>query len=153
MEFWGRVWDELTVLIVAAMPVLELRGAVPLAFHLGLTWQEAFLFAYIGNFIPVVPLILLSRKALTFLSATKWFVHPSSWLERHIRGKQDVVVRYSAVGLAILVAVPLPGTGAWTGAILASLLNLRLKYAVPAIAFGIFVADIIVTAITYGLLT
>jgi len=146
-----RIWNEATVVAVAALPILELRGSIPLALHLGLTWQEAFLFSFIGNMLPIAPLILLTRKLLERLKKIALMESPFTWFEKHIRSKQRYIARYSGIGLVILVAIPLPGTGAWTAAMLASIIDLRMKHALPAIALGVLVADVIVTALTYGL--
>ena len=152
MTFFSRVANEFYVLLTATLPILELRGAIPLAWRLGLTWQEAFFFSFIGNMLPILPLILLSRKAFTWLGTTRLLARPSAWLQRNIEGKQALVTRYSIPGLIVLVGIPLPGTGAWTGAMISSLLGLRIKHALPAIAAGVLIADVIVTVLTYGLL-
>ena len=151
MELFARIGHEFYVLAVAMMPVLELRASVPLALGFGLTWQEAFLFSYVGNLLPIPLVILLSRKVIGWLKTVKLFQAPANWLERHIESKKEMVIRYSLIGLTVLVAIPLPGTGAWTGAMLASLLDLRMRLALPAIAGGVLIANILVTGVTYGL--
>ena len=140
------------MLVVAATPILELRGSVPLAAALGLSWEEAFIISFIGNMIPVPIVIIIGRWFIKKLKATKVFAKTGASLEARFLSKRDVIIKYSAFGLAVLVAIPLPGTGAYTGAFLASLLDLRMRYALPAIAAGVFIADIIVTAVTYGLI-
>ncbi|HWQ50863.1 MAG TPA: small multi-drug export protein [Terriglobales bacterium] len=152
MNLLTRLGNDLYVLGLAATPIVELRGSVPLAAALGLSWEEAFVLSFIGNMLPVPLVIWLGRALIRWLKGTKVFGPTGQRLERRFLSKRDVVVRYSVIGLAILVAVPLPGTGAYTGAFLASLLDLRMRYALPAIALGVFIADIIVTALTYGLI-
>jgi len=139
------------VLGLAATPIVELRGSVPLAAALGLSFEEAFILSFIGNLLPTPFVIWLGRKLIGLLKGTRFFGPLGARLEHRFLSKRDVVVRYSVVGLTILVALPLPGTGAYTGAFLASLLDIRMRYALPAIALGVFIADVIVTAITYGL--
>ncbi|HWP80889.1 MAG TPA: small multi-drug export protein [Candidatus Acidoferrum sp.] len=152
MNLLTRLGNDLYVLGLAATPIVELRGSVPLAAALGLSWEEAFTLSFIGNMLPVPLVIWLGRALIRWLKGTRAFGPTGQRLERRFLARREVVVRYSVIGLAILVAVPLPGTGAYTGAFLASLLDLRMRYALPAIALGVFVADILVTALTYGLI-
>ncbi len=151
MDFLARLGNDLYVFLLAAMPIVELRGSIPLAAALGLSWEEAFVLSFAGNMLPTPLVIWLGRALLNWLKGTRIFGRLGHRLERRFLSRRDVVVRYSVIGLAILVAVPLPGTGAYTGAFLASLLDLRMRYALPAIAVGVFIADVIVTAVTYGL--
>jgi uncharacterized membrane protein len=152
LDFLTRLGNELYVLGLAATPIVELRGSIPLAAALGLSFEEAFILSFIGNLLPTPFVIWLGRKLLGFLKGTRFFAPMGTRLERRFLSKRDIVVRYSVAGLAILVALPLPGTGAYTGAFIASLLDLRMRYALPAIALGVFIADVIVTALTYGLI-
>jgi uncharacterized membrane protein len=152
LDLLTRLYNELYVLGLAATPIVELRGSVPLAAALGLSYEEAFILSFIGNLLPTPLVIWLGRKLIGWLKGTRVFGPMGRRLEHRFLSKRDVVVRYSVIGLAILVAIPLPGTGAYTGAFLASLLDIRMRYALPAIALGVFIADVIVTALTYGLI-
>ncbi|MPM47981.1 hypothetical protein SDC9_94702 [bioreactor metagenome] len=152
MDLLTRLFNELYVLGLAATPLIELRGSVPLAAALGLSIEEAFILSFIGNLLPTPFVIWLGRKLLGFLKGTRFFGSFGRRLERRFLSKRDVVVRYSVAGLVLLVAIPLPGTGAYTGAFLASLLDIRMQYALPAVALGVFIADVIVTVLTYGLI-
>ncbi len=151
MGFLSNISARTYIFIIAATPVLELRGSVPLALTLGLSWQEAFIISFIGNMIPVPIVIVVGRHLINLFKKIDLFNKLAHKLENRFLKKRDVVIKYSTLGLALIVAIPLPGTGAYTGAFLASLLDLRMKYALPSIALGVLIADIIVTGIAYGL--
>lgn len=149
-SFWGKV---LMTLVVAMVPVVELRGAIPIATAHGLDPMIAIPVAVVGNLIPVPFIILFIRRIFGWMEA-----HMPKLgglvcaLRRRADEKADVVLKYAFWGLVILVAIPLPGTGAWTGALVAATLNMRLKKAFPAIALGVIIAGIIVSIVTYGAL-
>lgn len=133
------------------VPVVELRGAIPYGVIAGLDVHEAFLLAVIGNLVPIPFLVVFTRKVF------EWLRTKSEWLDRlvhRLEAKADknkvLVERYKFFGLMLLVAIPLPGTGAWTGALVAAMLDMRLKRAMPAIIVGVIVAGVIVTSVTYG---
>ena len=135
------------------LPVLEIRAALPVGIYGGLSTFEAFLLSFIGNMLPVPILILLTRKVIEWLKKHDILTRFTAWLEdRGSKGAQKVK-KYSFWGLFILVAIPLPGTGAWTGALVASMLDMRLKRAVPAIALGVIAAGIIVLLVTFGVIS
>ncbi len=140
---------ELVVLVIAALPVLELRGAIPVAINMfGLPWYYAFSLALIGNLLPV-PFILLFLEAITRgLSRVGIFRRMLDWLFGHTRRRGRIIERYKRIGLALFVAVPLPATGAWTGSLAASLLGLPFKHAFLSILVGVFVAGVIVTCLS-----
>jgi uncharacterized membrane protein len=141
----------LATMLIAAMPVVELRGAIPYAVTIGhLPVAQALGYALIGNALPVIPLLVLLgplEKPLRRVGAFDRFL---TWLFDRTRAKSHLVERYEAFGLCMFVAVPLPGTGAWTGAILAHLLQLPLRFAAPAIFLGIVIAGALVSAVSYG---
>lgn len=141
----------LITFLVSMIPVIELRGAVPIGVGLGLPVWEALLISIVGNMVPVPFIVLFIRRI--FL-----------WIRRHMPKLEGLVTRLEQKaekhrgnvtnrkfwGLFVLVAIPLPGTGAWTGALVAALMDLRLKRSVPAIFLGVVTAGILVTGITYG---
>ena len=141
-----------TTLLMAMVPVIELRGAIPYGVAVaGLEIWQAALIAVIGNLLPIPFLVVFTRDVFA------WMRKKSERLDRIVvrmekkaDKNKDVVLRYQFWGLMILVAIPLPGTGAWTGALVAALMDLQLKRAMPAIALGVVIAAIIVTWITYG---
>lgn len=143
----------LKTLVTAMLPILEIRGAIPVGVASGLDPWLAFAVGFVGNMLPIPILILLTRKVIEWLKKHNVLVKLTAWLEnKGSRGAQKVQ-RYSFWGLFILVAIPLPGTGAWTGALVASLLDMRLKRALPAIAMGVAVAGLIVLLVTYGVIS
>lgn len=143
----------LMTFLMAMLPILELRGAIPYAFANDLGAVEAFIAAVVGNMVPVPFIILFIRKIFAFM---KKHIKPLGSLvdklEARARDKAEIVHKYELLGLMILVAIPLPGTGAWTGALVAAVLDLRLRHALPAIFLGVVVAGIIVTAASLGVI-
>ncbi len=145
-----QLQNHVYVFLMSMVPVVELRGAIPMACMLGLPWYEALLSTMIGNLLIVPPVVLLGREILRIGKSWKVTSRLFCAVERRTLAKQDVINKYSFWGLAILVAIPLPGTGAWTGALLAALLNLRVKNALLSCFVGVLIAGIIVTAVTYS---
>lgn len=136
---------------MATVPVIELRGALPFGMALGLPVWAAYLAAVLGNLFPVPFILLLLRRTFAWL---RRFPRLGKWvaaLERRAHLKGRTVRKYRLAGLVLLVAVPLPGTGAWTGALVASALDIRMRRALPAIFLGLVIAAAITTAITLGL--
>ena len=140
---------ELVVLIISALPIFELRGAIPVAINLfHFPWYYAFLLAIIGNLIPV-PIILLCLNAIVrYLSKVSFFDRFFRWLLERTRKRGSIVERYERIGLALFVAIPLPFTGAWTGSLVAVLFGFSFKHAMLAIFVGVLVAGIIVTCLS-----
>lgn len=137
--------------LMAMVPVVELRGAIPYGVIAGLSVPEAFVLAVLGNLAPIPFLVVFTRKIF------EWLRTKSEGLDRMVRKleakadkNKEIVEKYEFFGLMLLVAIPLPGTGAWTGALVAAMMNMRLKRAMPAITVGVIVAGIIVTTLTYG---
>ena len=149
---WSTFWGQIVMTVLISMvPVIELRGAIPIATANGLNFWIAIVCAIIGNLIPVPFIIIFIRKIFALIR--KWSKKIDKVvikLEERAHQKSDVVRKYAFWGLVILVAIPLPGTGAWTGALVAAMLEMRLKHAFPAIAFGVIIAGIIVSVVTYG---
>ncbi len=140
----------LHVLLIAMAPVVELRGAIPYGIARGLPFGWVFLAAYLGNLLPVPFIILFIRRIFAFLRRSRYLGPLIDRLERkaHLNGRK--VNKYKTLGLFILVAIPLPGTGAWTGALVAAFLDIRLRNAFPAIALGVLTAGILVSLISYS---
>jgi len=140
---------ELVVLIIAALPIFELRGALPVAINLfHFPWYYALLLAIIGNLLPV-PVILLFLNAISrWLSKIGFFDRFLHWLFERTRKRGRVVERYERIGLALFVAIPLPVTGAWTGSLVAVLFGLKFRHAFLSIFIGVCIAGIIVTCLS-----
>lgn len=137
--------------LISMVPVLELRGAIPIGVAHNLDYRIAIIVAIIGNLVPVPFIIIFIRRIFAWLrKKNKKLDSLVTKLESRAEKKSKVVEKYKAIGLMILVAIPLPGTGAWTGALVAAMLDMRLKDAFPAIAAGVVIAGIIVALVTYG---
>lgn len=144
----------LATVLVSMAPVIELRGGVPFGVALGLPVGGAFCAALVGNMLPVPIIVLFVRRAFQWIR--RRIPRLGGWVDRLEKAaweKSDQVLRYQTWGLLIFVAIPLPGTGAWTGALIAALLDMRLKKAVPVIFLGVLIAGMIVTALTFGFLS
>lgn len=153
MPFLETVFGRLLMTFGMAMvPVLELRGAIPMGVAAGLPPAAACVTAILGNLLPVPLIMLLSRRAADWLRETAFFGPKIDWLERRAHLKGRIVRKYRLLGLVVLVAIPLPGTGAWTGALVASVLDIRMRNAIPAIFLGLVIAGVLITFLTMGLI-
>lgn len=138
---------------ISMVPVIELRGGLPYGITLGLDYPLALTAAVLGNMVPVPFIIVYIRHIFAWLrKRSKWWDEKITRLEKKAHLKGRVVRKYSTIGLCILVAIPLPGTGAWTGALVAAVLDMRLKKAIPAIFLGVCIAAAIMTMVTFGLI-
>lgn len=140
------------VFATAMVPVVELRGAIPLGVSMGLPPLTVYLLAVLGNLLPVPFIILLVRRVFDWLRRGRFWGPKIAAMERRAHLKGRVVRKYRLAGLIVLVAVPLPGTGAWTGALVAALFDIRLRSALPAILLGVVIAGGIMLAVSCGLL-
>ena len=153
MEFlWnllgGTLWGKLLVTFVISMvPIIELRGAIPVAVLLhDLNPILAFCVSVVGNLLPVPFIIIFIRKIFAFIR--KWFPGLNRMvdkLEEKGKSKKATVEKWGFWGLFLFVAIPLPGTGAWTGALIAAMLDMRLKRAFPSIALGVVTAGVVIS--------
>ena len=135
------------------VPVVELRGAIPYGFANGVNPVLCFILSVIGNLLPVPFVILFIRKIFEWAKKKDNFLKkPVLWLEAKAERKKGNVLKYEFWGLMVLVAIPLPGTGAWTGALVAAMLDMQLKRALPSIVLGVIAAGIVVTLATVGVI-
>ena len=148
----GYFDPELALLVVSMVPFVELRGGVILGAALGFHWLEALIICIVGNIIPVPFVILFGRWTLEYLGKTSMFGGVVRKYKAKVMSKSDAIHKYGPWGLLLFVGIPLPGTGAWTGSVLALLMDLRLREAIPAILLGILMAGIIMTLGSHGLL-
>jgi len=142
---------ELLTFLISMVPVLELRGAIPMGVAMGLNPWKAMIFADLGNMVPVPFIIIFIRKIFDWMQSKSKKL--SDWVEKteaRAATKWEQVHKYELLGLAVLVAIPLPGTGAWTGALIAAMLDMRLTRAFPSIALGVVGAALIISFATYG---
>ena len=136
-------------LLIAMVPVIELRGAIPIGTGMGLSPILATTISIVGNIIPIPFLLLFVPKIFDWLrdkKLTKKFIR---WLEKKAAKNKKTIDKYGYLGLIILVAIPLPGTGAWTGALVSSCLNMKKKPSLLCIVAGVIIAAIIVFLLTY----
>jgi len=139
---------ELIVVIISALPVVELRGALPVAinvFHM--PWYWAFCLAVVGNMLPVPILLLFFESLARIVSKVEIGKKLVDWVFRHTRRHEKMIQKYEWLGLMLFVAIPLPMTGAWTGAIIAFILGMRFTYAFLSILCGVIIAGAIVTCL------
>lgn len=148
--FQNSIPSELIAFIISLLPILELRGGLIAASLLGIDWVTAFIVCLVGNILPIPFILLFFRKILRFLQRRPGiFKKFADWLEQKTLKNREKVERYQNIGLLAFVAIPLPGTGAWTGAMLASLLDMRMKRALPMIALGVLCAGVIMLGVSY----
>lgn len=139
----------LAIFIISLLPILELRGGLIAAAAFRVPLLEAFVICFLGNILPI-PFILLFIKAIfRFMKKHGILVTFVEWLEKKAMGKSESIVNKQSVGLFFFVAIPLPGTGGWTGALIASMLNMPIKKSLPTIIAGVFCAGLIMIVLTY----
>lgn len=134
-------------------PLVELRGAIILGAALNMVWYKVFIISVIGNLLPIPFIILFIKRIIYLLKRFPVFAGFIQWYEGRLARHSDKIGVLSFWALALFVGIPLPGTGAWTGAGVASLLNMRLRNAFPAIVVGVLIAGAIMTAAAYGALS
>ncbi|EOS67994.1 hypothetical protein C818_04161 [Lachnospiraceae bacterium MD308] len=149
----GSVGKEVIVFIISMIPILELRGALLVAGPLlGVPVSVAVPISVIGNIIPVPFILLLITPIFQWMKGTKLFRPMVEKLESKAMSKSDQIEKYEFWGLVLFVGIPLPGTGAWTGSLIAALLGIKFKKAFPAVILGILIATVIMCFISYVLL-
>lgn len=146
-----KIPEELVAFVISLCPVLECRGGMIAARLMEIPFLKAFLICYLGNMIPIPFIILFIRKIFDFLRRFKFFSKIVEKLEAKTEKNKEKVLKYEAWGLLLFVAIPLPGTGGWTGALMAALLDIRMKKSLPIIALGVLIAGFIMSALTYGI--
>jgi len=140
---------ELTVLIIAALPIFELRGAIPVAINtFGFPWYYAFLIAIIGNMLPVPFILLFLDGAVKVLRKVNTFRRFIDWLFERTKKRSGMIQKYETIGLAVFVGIPLPVTGAWTGALAATILGLPFRRSFISIFIGVIIAGAVVTCLS-----
>ena len=148
--YFQGVSKELLTVLIASLPISELRGAIPFALAMKIPVFKAYLLAVFGNLIPVVPLLLCFGRIVRVLEKFGFGKRFLSWLFARTRSRSRIVQRFEILGLALFVAIPLPVTGAWTGSVAAFLCGIKFRYALLAIILGVLTAGGIVTAVSLG---
>lgn len=149
VKFLSKISPEWATIIVAALPIAELRGSIPLAIlQFKFTWVKAFILSVFGNMLPIIPWLLFlnyfQERLMRYKIMNKFF----TWLFNRTRKKGKMIEKYETLGIAIFVGIPLPMTGAWSGAIAAFIFGVKFRHAILAIFYGVLIAGAIVTALT-----
>ncbi|HOA15919.1 MAG TPA: small multi-drug export protein [Bacillota bacterium] len=143
--------DELHVLFAAMLPVMEVKGAIPVGIYLGMNPWHAALVSYIGSLLPAPLIVLGARRILVHLGRTVLLKNAAERILKRSTERYDAKYqRYGAWALLAFVAIPVPGTGVWSGSLIASVMNLRLKYGLGAIIAGNLVATVLILLLSYG---
>ena len=150
-KFGGSVATELIVFVVSMIPVLELRGSILAAGFLKMEFLSTFIIAVLGNMLPIPFILLFIDKIFDWLKKTKLKAVVEK-LESRALSKSDQIRKYGKFGLFLFVAIPLPGTGAWTGALAASLLRMKPKDSIGPIFLGVVAAGLIMSLISFGVI-
>ena len=142
----------LGVLLCAMLPIIELRGAIPLGAALALPWWQNYLFAVLGNMIPVPFILLFIKKIIAWMTASrvKFFNKIGTWLTNKAEKNRERVEKYSFWGVCLFVAIPLPVTGAWTGSLVAAVIDMKFHKALLSCLIGVLIAGVIMTLASYG---
>ena len=150
--FLETVGEELCVFFCSILPIIELRGAIPLGAGFGLPWWQTYLIAVIGNMLPVPIILLFVKSVLTWMSRCRvaFFNKVANKLFEKAEKNREKIEKYAFWGLAIFVAIPLPGTGAWTGTLVAALFDMRFWKSFLSTLIGVLGAGVVMTLFSYG---
>jgi len=148
-EFLQLITKELMVIFIAAMPLTELRGAIPIGISIGMHPLHATILGIIGSLIPVPFLLIFIRPVFMYFRQLGYFKKALDKIVQRTLRKSSKIKKYSAVGLVVFVALPLPTTGVWSGCLAAILFNIPFKYAFPAISLGTILSGVIIFLISY----
>lgn len=143
---------EIIVFVISLMPILELRGGLLAASLLGLDPVTSYIISVIGNILPVPFILWFMGSILKWMRTSKHFKKIATWLDKKVDSKKEQIEKYGFWGLVIFVGIPLPGTGAWTGCLIASVLEMDRKKAFAATCLGVLMASIIMMLLSFGLL-
>ena len=152
IDLFGGLSKEVIIFIISLMPVLELRGGLLAATLLEIPFIKALIICIIGNVLPIPFVLLFLEKILELFE--KWRVTQKvvRWLERKVENKREQIDKFGYLGLILFVGVPLPGTGAWTGTLIAIMLGMNKKKSFICILLGVLVAAAIMSVVSYGIL-
>jgi len=142
----------LYVFLISMLPIIELRGAIPVGTALGLPWWINYMLCTIGNMLPVPLILIFIERCLQWMKHFEFTKKFAIFLEEKATKHKDAVTKYATWGLLLFVTIPLPGTGAWTGTLVAALIKMNKKKALLSVLGGVLVAGGIVTLISYGVL-
>ena len=143
---------DVTIFIISLLPLIELRGGLIAAALLNVTFIKAFIICYVANILPIPFILLLIKAILNWMGNTKVFKGIVNWLNNKVERKKGRIEKYGYYGVLLFVGIPLPGTGAWTGALIATMLGMEKKKTFIYIMLGVLLAGIIMSILSYGLL-
>ena len=148
--FSANVSKGIVAFLASMLPIVECRGGMIIAKLAGIPFLKAFIICYVGNMIPIPFILLFIKQIFAFMKKHGILTGFIEKLEGKTAKNQEKVMRFKQWGLLAFVAVPLPGTGGWTGSLFAALLNIDFKKALPIVALGVLIADVIMSVIVYG---
>ncbi|MBQ7104788.1 MAG: small multi-drug export protein [Bacilli bacterium] len=148
----SEIGKSITVFIVSMLPIIELRGGLIAAALLDLSLIKAFIICFLANIIPIPFILWLIRKVIDWMRKIKCFKKFVKWLDKKVENKKGQIEKYGFWGIVAFVGIPLPGTGAWTGSLIAAMLDMDKKKAFLAAVLGVFIAGIIMAIFSYGVL-
>ncbi|MGM9665236.1 MAG: COG2426 family protein [Eubacteriales bacterium] len=150
LETVGKEW---CVFFCSMIPIIELRGAIPMGAAFSLPWWQTYIISVIGNMIPVPFILLFIKKIIRWMSNSKvkFFNKTAGFLMRKVEKNRERIEKYSFFGVCLFVAIPLPATGAWTGSLVAAMIDMKFWKAVLSAFIGVLVAGVIMTLISYGI--
>ena len=150
--FVNTLGARLGVVICSMIPIIELRGAIPLGAALGLPWWQNYIISVIGNFVPVPFILLFINAILRWMASSKvkFFNKVANWLFAKAEKNREKIEKYAFWGVALFVAIPLPATGAWTGSLVAAVFNMKFWKSMLSALIGILIAGVVLTLISYG---
>ncbi len=140
-----------TIFIISMLPIIELRGGLIAAALLKVSLVKAFIICFIGNILPVPFILWLIRALLDWMRNINFFKKLVKWLDDKVDSKKGQIEKYGFWGVVLFVGIPLPGTGAWTGSLIAAMLDMDRKKAFLAAIIGVLIAGVIMTTLSYGL--
>ena len=143
---------QLIVFIISLMPILQLRGGLIAASLLKLDPWQSYIISIIGNVLPIPFILWFIKKIINWMRTKKCFQKVTNWLDKKVEKNRSSIEKYGFWGLVLFVGIPLPGTGAWTGSLIASLLNMDKKKSFLAILLGVFMASIIMMLVSFGII-
>ena len=150
--FANTLGKGISVFLCSMIPIIELRGAIPMAFVLGMPWWQAYIISVVGNMLPVPFILLFIPKILAWMQKCKirFFNKFANWLNRKVEKNRPKIEKYAFWGVCAFVAIPLPTTGAWTGSLVAAMIDMKFWKAMLSAFIGVLIAGAVVTAIVYG---
>jgi uncharacterized membrane protein len=152
INLFGGLNKDVIIFIISLMPILELRGGMLAATLLHIDFIKALIICIVGNLLPIPVILIFLDYVLKILEKWKVTAKVVRWLEKKVDSKRGQIDKYGYLGLVLFVGIPLPGTGAWTGTLLAIMLGLDKKKSFISILIGVFMASIIMSIISYGVL-